>query len=204
MGNLATKSNANNTSTSRFSGFSHVNGRQIVGWHTPSSTYQAVINWRSFTSNSFQVTNSNGLGDYLSFNNYTPIRKASDPYNKEYWGYVIVNHTNYSGTYYVTVYSNSPNWQLGDVVESMLDSTTENTTKYLVLNSVGEVSGIVGEDPGFVQQGPGYTHQIKFPSTINGRTPDDLIASGVSLRMEIQVTNSSASDTYLSNAITPT
>ena len=204
LGNVSNKPSSNNDHThTRFGGFSQANGRQIIGWHTPSSSYQGAINYRDFTSNAFQVSHSN-IGDYLSFDNYTPIRKASDPYNKEFWGYIIVNHNNYSGTYYVVGYTNSTNWQVGDVIESMLDSTTENTTKYLVLNSVGEVSGIVSEDPGFVQQGPGYTHQIKFPSTINSRTPDDLIASGVSLRMEIQATNSSASDTYLSNAVTPT
>ena len=86
----------------------------------------------------------------------------------------------------------------------MLGSNVQNSTRYLVLNSIGEVSSIVTTDPGFVQQGPGLTHKIKFPSLLHDRSPDDLIASGVSLRMEVQATNSAASDTYLSNSVTPT
>ena len=78
------------------------------------------------------------------------------------------------------------------------------SSKYLILDSSGNVSSISSLDPGFVNYGPGTSVKLKFPSTFpTGNAPDVELRAGTQLRAEIEAVNSVASDTELSNIVVP-
>ena len=140
--------------------------------------------------------------DIATFSDQESICNANDPTNTDYFGFVYdINYGN--GT--VKVRSKEV-YTANDTIQSLTQLSSQgNALRYLVIDSVGNVTGHQPGDPGFVQQGPGTQHTLKFPATFaNGNSPDTDFPAGTSLRMEIEAVNSAASDTYLSNAVTPT
>ena len=87
-----------------------------------------------------------------------------------------------------------------------LDNFTQSSTdRYLVVDGTGSVSALQSTDPGFVQIGPGTSISIDFPAAFtNGKTPDNEIPGSGLLKIEVSATNSQATDTFLSNGVTPT
>ena len=95
-------------------------------------------------------------------------------------------------------------YKVGDVIEAINTTGTAVSTRFLIIDVTGSVTSTQGSDPGFTQLGPGSTQQITFPATFpTGNSPDVELPAGTTLQVEIEATNSSASDTYPSNIITP-
>jgi hypothetical protein len=92
----------------------------------------------------------------------------------------------------------------GDFVEATASTGNATSTRFLVINSSGAVTTTQSSDPGFTQLGPGTSQQISFPATFpTGNTPDSELPAGTTLQVEVDATNSSATDTFSSNIITP-
>lgn len=83
--------------------------------------------------------------------------------------------------------------------------SSQESTRYLTIDQSGNVSDIVTSDPGFVSYGPGTEVTLSFPATFStGNAPDTDLPAGASIRAEIQASSSVATDTSLSNIVTPT
>ena len=68
----------------------------------------------------------------------------------------------------------------------------------------GVVENQTSTDPGFVELGPSTGIGITFPAVLpSGNSPDVEFPAGASLQVEVEATNSVASDTYTSGSITP-
>ena len=81
----------------------------------------------------------------------------------------------------------------------------QESTKYLTIDSSGNVSDMSSADPGFVNYGPGTEVTLSFPATFpTGNAPDVELPAGASIRAEIQAVNDAATDTEVSNIVTPT
>ena len=95
-------------------------------------------------------------------------------------------------------------YSIGDSVINLSTFTQTSTTRYLNLDGAGNVSSLQSTDPGFVQIGPGTSISIDFPGNFtNGITPDNEIPGSGQLKIEVSATNSEATDTFLSNGVTP-
>ena len=71
-------------------------------------------------------------------------------------------------------------------------------------SSSGLVENTSSSDPGFTQIGPGTDIDLTFPSALpSGSSPDDEFPAGATIQVEVEATNSVASDTYPSSTITP-
>ena len=96
----------------------------------------------------------------------------------------------------------------GQKIESIVPvpGGPQSVTKYLVTDGSGNVSDLTLVDPGFVQTGPGTSVTLSLPATFSstGNAPDTDLPAGASIRAEVQATNSQATDTELSNIVTPT
>ena len=143
----------------------------------------------TFASNS-QLANINA-GDYVR------IVGTTDP--KEY-GYVR----------YVTVASNEMSINIntsvavGDQLETLATTGTQSSTKFLVIGATGNISGFQGADPGFVTQSTATDIDLTFPSTFaSGNAPDDELAAGTVMQVTAKATNTSGSNTFNSNQVTP-
>ena len=97
---------------------------------------------------------------------------------------------------------------VGQKIESIVPvpGGPQSVTKYLVTDGSGNVSDLTSVDPGFVQTGPGTSVTLSLPATFSstGNAPDTDLPAGASIRAEVQATNSQATDTELSNIVTPT
>ena len=110
---------------------------------------------------------------------------------------------NGNGTHIIRI-GGGPDAVVGDTIEAIAPTGTATSTRYLVIDATGTVTTHQASDPGFTQLGPGLTQQITFPATFpTGNTPDAELAAGTTLQVEVEATNSVASDTYPSNIITP-
>ena len=134
------------------------------------------------------------------FGNVESITKLGDEANPAYRGRLeITNRAN--GTIKLLT---SGLWQDGDVVVSRTGGLSQTATKYLVLDSVGNVTDVSSADPGFQTIGPGTEIDLTFPATLpSGSTPDEELPAGASIQVEVEATNSVASDTYTSGTIIP-
>ena len=166
------------------------------GWRDSSGSDNFAVPYRVFSNQTATVTSSS-LDD---FGDLERIAKYGDENNIAYKGTLqITNRT--SGQVKLNT---SGIWQNGDVVVSRSGGSTQSATKYLVLDSVGNVTDLTSSDPGFTTMGPGTDIDLTFPATFpSGSTPDEEIAAGASIQVEVEATNSVASDTYTSGAITP-
>ena len=94
--------------------------------------------------------------------------------------------------------------QPGTVYESKTSTGNNSVSKFMVISSTGVVENQSSADPGFVTLGPGTDIDLTFPATMpSGDSPDDEFPAGATIQVEIEATNSVASDTYTSATITP-
>ena len=130
-----------------------------------------------------------------------PIALSGHENDQTKWGN-ISNLNSANGTFNI---NSNYTFSVGDVIVSRSQTTSSSTsTRYLVINSVGQVTDLTSTDPGFIQQGPGLSHDLTFPATFpSGNSPDAELPAGTVLQAEIQATNSSGSDSYTSNSISP-
>ena len=92
----------------------------------------------------------------------------------------------------------------GDILIATNQTGTAVSSLFLVIDATGGISNMQSSDPGFVTLGPGTSQSITFPATFpTGNTPDTELPSGTTIQVEVEATNSSASDTYPSNIVTP-
>ena len=93
----------------------------------------------------------------------------------------------------------------GQQLETLATTGTQSSTKYLVIGATGNISGYQGADPGFVTQSTATDIDLTFPSTFpSGNAPDDELAAGTVMQVTAKATNSSGSNTFSSNQVTPT
>jgi len=94
--------------------------------------------------------------------------------------------------------------QPGTVYESKTSTGNNTVSKFMVISSTGLVENQTSSDPGFVTIGPGTDIDLTFPSVMpSGDSPDDEFPAGATIQVEVEATNSVASDTYPSATITP-
>tara|TARA_B100000035_G_scaffold173790_1_gene148287 strand:- start:580 stop:2679 length:2100 start_codon:yes stop_codon:yes gene_type:complete len=146
-----------------------------------------------------QTVTLQGTGaDYSQFNVGDAIRlSGSTEYEKE--GEI----TSISGT---EIGLNSPyTYQAGDVIEAKYPTSSGESTRYLIINASGAVTGTIGSDPGYVEVGPDISQTLTFPATFaSGDTPDEELPAGTTLKVSAQATNSEGSSEYgPSNIVTP-
>ena len=92
----------------------------------------------------------------------------------------------------------------GTVYESKTSTGVNSVSKFMVISSTGLVENQTSSDPGFVTIGPGTDIDLTFPSVMpSGDSPDDEFPAGATIQVEVEATNSVASDTYPSATITP-
>lgn len=102
------------------------------------------------------------------------------------------------------VIAGGPSYSVGDQI--LLNSPTGfgESTRYLVLDVVGNVSSTTATDPGFTDVGTGLTKRVTFPSLFpTGQTPDDEFPLGTTLQFDVQAKNTKGTTTSATNIITP-
>jgi hypothetical protein len=110
-----------------------------------------------------------------------------------------------AGTNNITIASPTTFLTGRTLVSTQPVGTATSQRLYLLTDSGGNISDMQSADPGFVNYGPGTSVTLKFPATFpTGNAPDTELPSGTTVRAEIQATNTVASDTELSNIVTPT
>ena len=98
----------------------------------------------------------------------------------------------------------SPTVAASDIINANNSTGTGTSTLFLIITTSRAVTGTQVSDPGYTQLGPGTSQQITFPATFpSGNAPDVDLPAGATLQVEVQATNSSASDTFSSNILTP-
>ena len=98
----------------------------------------------------------------------------------------------------------SPTVAASDIINANNSTGTGTSTLFLIISTNRAVTGTQVSDPGYTQLGPGTSQQITFPATFpSGNAPDVDLPAGATLQVEVQATNSSASDTFSSNILTP-
>lgn len=146
-----------------------------------------------------QTITLQGTGEgYSEFNVGDLIRKAGTT-GYEYEGTI----TSISGT---TIGLNSPyTYQAGDVIEAKYPTSSGVSTRYLIIEASGNVTGTVGADPGYVSVGPDTNKTLTFPATFpSGNAPDSELPAGTTFKVSAQATNSIGSSEFgPSNIITP-
>ena len=146
-----------------------------------------------------QTLTLSGTGaDYSDFNVGDAIRPLGQ-YHISYVGNIVSisgNDIEVSSEYV---------YQVGDVIEAVNPTNSAVSSRYLVIDSTGAVTGTVGSDPGYVSVGPDTNQTLTFPATLNtGNSPDDELPVGTTLKVSAQATNSIGSSEFgPSNIITP-
>ena len=109
-----------------------------------------------------------------------------------------------SGTVTTAYVGASYEVQVGTVYESKVSTGVNTVSRFMVIDSTGLVTSHTGTDPGFVTLGPGTDLDLTFPASLpSGSSPDDEFPAGATIQVEVEATNSVASDTYTSGTITP-
>ena len=166
------------------------------GASTSSGTVQLRRPYRRFSNQTAMVTAST----LDVFGDNELITKLGDEANPAYRGNLEITNRAAGQIQLVT----AGIWQDGDVVVSRAGGVSQTATKYLVLDSVGNVTNISSADPGFTTMGPGTEIDLTFPATFpSGDAPDTELPAGAAIQVEVEATNSVASDTYPSSTITP-
>ena len=157
------------------------------GWRISTRQINQVV--VTFASNS-QLSNIN-VGDFMRVSGETDIRE-----------YAYVAGVNASSNQLTLNMNTNPT--AGQTLETLASTGSSSATKYLVISSTGNVTGYQGSDPGFVEISPGTNIDLTFPATFaSGNAPDDEFAAGTVMQVTGKATNSSASDTFNSNQVTP-
>lgn len=168
-----------------------------VGVALKNSNGYAVCATVEYGTQTLTLNSNSGLGGLNGVNVSDLVRTSGSS------DYVRVTALNTS-TPSITIAA-PPTVTNGETLIGSSPTSTSTGTKYLTIDSSGNVTDIVTADPGFVQTGPGTSVTLTFPATFpSGDTPDVALPAGASIRAEIQATNSQATDTELSNIVTPT
>ena len=92
----------------------------------------------------------------------------------------------------------------GQQLETLATTGNLSSTKFLVIDATGNISGYQGADPGFVTQSTATEIDLTFPSTFpSGNAPDDEFAAGTVMQVTAQASNNSGTHTFNSNQVTP-
>ena len=159
------------------------------------NTHSATINWSKV--NTQTVTVSSTGGDYSDFNVGDLLKPQGSSDANEVGKIESISGTSIGlDSQYL--------YQAGDVIEATNATGTATATRFLVISATGAISTPQASDPGFVTLNAGTSQTITFPATFpTGNTPDDELPSGTTIQVDIQATNSQASDSYPSNTVTP-
>jgi hypothetical protein len=158
-------------------------------------THSATINWAKV--NTQTVTVSSTGGDYNEFNVGDLVKPQGSTDSGDVGKIESISGTSIGlDSQYL--------YQVGDVIEAINSTGTATATRYLVISGTGAISTHQASDPGYVTLNAGTSQTITFPATFpTGETPDAELPSGTTIQVDIQATNSQASDTYPSNTLTP-
>jgi len=180
-----------NPPTSEYQSVFVANNRIYASVHTHSAT----INWAKV--NTQTVTVSSTGGDYNEFNVGDLVKPQGSTDSGDVGKIESISGTSIGlDSQYL--------YQVGDVIEATNSTGTATATRYLVISGTGAISTHQASDPGYVTLNAGTSQTITFPATFpTGETPDDELPSGTTIQVDIQATNSQASDTYPSNTLTP-
>ena len=148
--------------------------------------------------NAQTLTLSGTGGDYSDFNVGDAIRPAGQ-YDLSYRGVI----QSISGADFEI--SSDYVYQTGDIVEAVNPTNSQVSTRYLVIDASGAVTGTVASDPGYVSVGPNTSQTLTFPATMDtGNSPDEELAAGTTIKVSAQATNSEGSSEFgPSNIVTP-
>ena len=171
-------------------GYTFWGGRENSGSYNYEIQYKETNRQTlTFASNS-QLANIN-QGDFVR------VVGTSDP--KEY---ALVRSVDVANSQ-MTINKNT-SVAVGDQLETLATTGSQSSTKFLVISATGNISGFQGADPGFVTQSTATDIDLTFPSTFaSGNAPDDEFAAGTVMQVTAKATNSSGSDTFSSNQVTP-
>ena len=171
-------------------------GDSKVVWYGTDSSRD--FNETVYPFNAQTLTLSGTGGDYSDFNVNDTIRPAGQ-YGAAYEGII----KSISGTSIEV--SSDYIYQVGDVVEAKFPTSSAVSTRYLVIDATGAISGTVGSDPGYVSVGPDTSQTLTFPATFaSGDSPDEELPAGTTIKVSAQATNSEGSSEYgPSNVVTP-
>ena len=136
--------------------------------------------------------------DYASFNVGDAIRPVGSTDDLEI-GYIRSISGTSIGVTGGHVYS------AGEQFEGINATSSGESSRYLVIDATGAVSGTVGSDPGYVNVGPNTSQTLTFPATFaSGDSPDTELPAGTTIKVSAQATNSEGSSEYgPSNIVTP-
>ena len=172
--------------------------REIWGFNSETSgNVNGIRPTRLFSNQTATVTPSS----LDVFGDTENITKLGDEDNTNYKGVLEITNRS-TGQIKLT---SAGLWQNGDVVVSRVGGTSGVSTKYLVLDSVGNVTNLISSDPGYVTVGPNTSQTLTFPATFtSGNAPDSELPAGTTIKVSAQATNSVGSNEYgPSNIITP-
>ena len=170
-------------------------GGNKVLWHGyRSGNYQEY----SFPRNEQTITLSGTGADYSSFN-VGDLIKPEGSTNVAERGRISSISGADIGVVSEYIY------QVGDKIEAVYPTNSSVSTRYLVIDATGAVSGTVGSDPGYVEVGPDTNQTLTFPATFaTGDSPDDELGAGTYIKVSAQATNSQGSSEFgPSNIVTP-
>ena len=165
-----------------------------VGVDSNTGRYYEVY----FPFNKQTLTLSGTGADYSEFNVGDPIRPAGSTDPGE-----VGTITSISGT--TIGIASDYIYQVGDSIEALYPTSSAVSTRYLIIEASGNITGTVGADPGFVNVGPDVNQTLTFPATFpSGDTPDEELPAGTTIKVSAQATNSEGSSEYgPSNIVTP-
>ena len=165
-----------------------------------SSSYSAYkiqtyrLGYQDLTVTDGADLSSLNVGDSVKFSAYA----TADQHGK-----IMTITSNGNGTTTIRVRTFAT-VSVGDTIQATSSTGSAPATHFLVIGTNRAVTGTQSTDPGYTQLGPGTSQQITFPATFpSGNSPDTDLPVGTTLQVEVEATNSSASDTYPSNIITP-
>ena len=151
-----------------------------------------------FPYNAQTVTLSGTGADYSEFNVGDVVRPAGSAAQSDTGNITAISGSDFS---IISDYV----YEAGDVVESIFPINSEVSSRYLIIDGTGNVTGTISSDPGYVSVGPDVNQTLTFPATFpSGNAPDAELPAGTTFKVSAQATNSIGSSEFgPSNIITP-
>jgi len=164
-----------------------------------ASPYYPKANLASYDTQVLTFSSNTNLGTVGGINVQNLVRMSGT--TNQYGRVISIN----SGANQMTIGS-PQTWLTGRTAISVAPVGSATSQRlYLNMDTSGNISDMQSADPGFVNYGPGTSVTLRFPATFpTGNAPDTELPAGTTIRAEIQATNSVATDTELSNIVTPT
>lgn len=97
-------------------------------------------------------------------------------------------------------------YKVGEILVAMSPTGTGLTSRYLKINSVRQIVGVMSGDPGFVEFGPSDDQVLEFPDEFeNGKAPDVELPVGTTMKVFGRAENEVGYSEYgPSDPVTPT